>query len=538
MNQNQRFADVARRSPAIAETLEPRTMLSAYLFADLKGGPTSSHPGNLITIGDALFFTTRDDSSDSIGLWRSDGASPPTLIHSFTDAGDQTATLFSYGNTPIAAIGDENGQHTELYKVGGQFGVKRIARGVGEVSFFGATADRAIFLVRRSGSSMPGQLWATDGSAENTVLLQDNGPTSGEYYSNPTVWGGKLYYSRGYQGEQLWRTTGTPSGTRRPNGWFEDAPAKPTFFGTLAALGDRLFFAAYESTDGWSVWGSDGTSAGTGIMKNIDQTLPYTLTTAGNWLYFWVYSHDEPLLYRSNGRASGTNPFTTFPLALTLNDFRAAGDRVYFNYGASEDGAVGALWTSDGTAGGTVAVNIDQNPTTMLPMEDGGLYFGTGIDGALYRADGANVRSIREVIGPHDSLTDTPINSIAALGGRIFFNAGDDDHGDELWEYHTERSIAGTVFNDTNSNGVRDAGEGPLPGLRVFLDLDGDGKFDKGEIYTFTTGTGRFALLDIQPGTYRLTLAAPASYTLTTSKSYKIRVAQDLTVTRNFGAHT
>ena len=44
-------------------------------------------------------------------------------------------------------------------------------------------------------------------------------------------------------------------------------------------------------------------------------------------------------------------------------------------------------------------------------------------------------------------------------------------------------------------------------------------------------------LLDIQPGTYRLTLAAPASYTLTTPRSYKIHVTQDVTVTRNFGVH-
>ena len=36
-------------------------------------------------------------------------------------------------------------------------------------------------------------------------------------------------------------------------------------------------------------------------------------------------------------------------------------------------------------------------------------------------------------------------------------------------------SVSGTVFEDTNANGVMDGEEKPMGGVPVFVDLDGDG---------------------------------------------------------------
>jgi hypothetical protein len=43
-------------------------------------------------------------------------------------------------------------------------------------------------------------------------------------------------------------------------------------------------------------------------------------------------------------------------------------------------------------------------------------------------------------------------------------------------------SISGTIYNDLNKNGVRDAGEPPLVGWTAYTDRNDNGKVDTGEL--------------------------------------------------------
>jgi hypothetical protein len=52
---------------------------------------------------------------------------------------------------------------------------------------------------------------------------------------------------------------------------------------------------------------------------------------------------------------------------------------------------------------------------------------------------------------------------------------------------------SGTVFNDTNANGKFDAGETPLAGWTVWLDLNHDGVLDPGDPVTTTDAAGHYA---------------------------------------------
>jgi hypothetical protein len=69
--------------------------------------------------------------------------------------------------------------------------------------------------------------------------------------------------------------------------------------------------------------------------------------------------------------------------------------------------------------------------------------------------------------------------------------------------------IAGTVFNDANSNGVRDSSETFLTGWRVYLDLNNDGKFESGETSTLSDSTGAYRFTSLAAGTFRLRIAPP-----------------------------
>lgn len=61
--------------------------------------------------------------------------------------------------------------------------------------------------------------------------------------------------------------------------------------------------------------------------------------------------------------------------------------------------------------------------------------------------------------------------------------------------------VTGTVFNDKNGNGVHDRGEGVLPGWRVYVDSNGDGKWEKGEPFALTNPRGVYKL-KLAPGSY------------------------------------
>ena len=65
-------------------------------------------------------------------------------------------------------------------------------------------------------------------------------------------------------------------------------------------------------------------------------------------------------------------------------------------------------------------------------------------------------------------------------------------------------TVSGTVFNDANANGKRDAGEGGVPNTDVFLDLNANGNFDAGDRLTQTDANGAYTFAGLLPGNYRV----------------------------------
>ena len=64
----------------------------------------------------------------------------------------------------------------------------------------------------------------------------------------------------------------------------------------------------------------------------------------------------------------------------------------------------------------------------------------------------------------------------------------------------THASLGDYVWFDVNGNGVQDAGEPPLAGVRVFVDSNGNGSFDAGEPSALTSAAGTYTIPDLAPG--------------------------------------
>jgi len=65
-------------------------------------------------------------------------------------------------------------------------------------------------------------------------------------------------------------------------------------------------------------------------------------------------------------------------------------------------------------------------------------------------------------------------------------------------------SISGTVWNDADGDGVKDAGEAVLPNWRVYLDTSLDGLLDGGEKSVLTDGSGVYHFTGLSAGTFRV----------------------------------
>ena len=73
-------------------------------------------------------------------------------------------------------------------------------------------------------------------------------------------------------------------------------------------------------------------------------------------------------------------------------------------------------------------------------------------------------------------------------------------------------TIAGTLYEDLDADGTRDAGEPPIAGRTVFLDADGDEVAGPGEASAISDADGDYALTGVLPGTGTIRASLPAGW--------------------------
>src|SRR5262249_32548119 len=121
-----------------------------------------------------------------------------------------------------------------------------------------------------------GELWRSDGTTPRTFLVKDIRPRPHfRYPQRLTALGALLFFPAHARSTRpgLWRSDGTEAGTVMvkditPGSSYGYGPGSRPY--DLTAVGGTLFFTADDGVHGHELWKSDGTEAGTSLVKDIN----------------------------------------------------------------------------------------------------------------------------------------------------------------------------------------------------------------------------------------------------------------------------
>ena len=280
---------------------------SALLVKDInpKGG---SNPSKFIVMNNVLYFSAYDGKS-GIEVWRSDGTQAGTYL--LKDCNPGTASGDFYFPVVMGKKLFWTARGGTGYRLwctdGTTAGTKVVVSGLDRFWYYPVPFGNKIFF--RGGTQANGyEPWVTDGTKTGTKMLIDVQPGTGSgYVYYPVEMGGKVYWTS-YNGSSynIYVSDGTPTGTKVVYSGLRYSWYYPT------PLGNKIIFRGNTSANGYEPWVTDGTAAGTAMVKDIysgsASGYPYYMTAAGS--RHVVFTANDGThgteLWKSDGTAAGT----------------------------------------------------------------------------------------------------------------------------------------------------------------------------------------------------------------------------------------
>lgn len=459
------------------------TPAGTQAFASLPG--PIMNPANL---GGQLFFSVW--STIGYDLWKSDGTPAGTLAVKPAMPSQGSSEIFQ----PIALHSDlffmlNRGTDRELWKSDGTPAGSMLVK-AGVMNGPTRVGQKILFSVNNPAGS---ELWASDGTTAGTarIMVFPEGSIASVGWGSVNA---RLFFGL-YTGnllggatEELWASDGTPDGTTHVIDMIaNDTPGLS--IGDFTNVNGTLFFSvvmtwiynpcndepadrtsaitsAASSTSRYALWKSDGTPAGTKLVKRFGCS-------------YW-------------GAGAGSTP----PALADLTNVQGT-----LFFAAQEAGAASktALWKSDGTPAGTV--KLAAVVPTQLTALDRTLFFtaNDGIHGTeVWKSDGtpAGTFLLKDILP--GALTSSP-SQLTAVDQRLFFSASDGSHGAELWS--SDGTPSGTVLVDDIWPGPEGSAPAELAGVNGTLAFSAsDGAAGYEPWHSDGSAEGTALIQDIAPG--------------------------------------
>lgn len=326
------------------------------------------------------------------------------------------------------------------------------------------------------------ELYITDGTPGGTLLVKDI--NAGAAGSSPdfdvAIMNGFMYFTAATasEGRELWRTDGTPVGTTLVKDIFpgtNDSNLPGNY--QLFSSGTYLLFAARTASQGIELWRSDGTGAGTVLLKDIntnnagaDSSNPKSFYPLNGIVIFTATdaTHGEEI-WTTDGTAGGTNllldinpgtgsstsielfPGFSIPIIGAFHIFK---NHVYF---VAYDGvSAGEVWSTDGTTANTFLLKdivtggalssfillvdaVDLPDKFIFPVATASgrseLWQSDGTPGGtiLFKAFTPAAEAIPFIFVPYNLVNGGPVGQSLFQGNKFFFAASNSAEGNEVW---------------------------------------------------------------------------------------------------------
>ncbi len=375
-------------------------------------------------------FTPSIVSTDKI--WKSDGTSAGTVL------------VKALGSTSLSEI-------NMYYSVDGH---KKNYSLDGNVMYFSAKdATNGV------------ELWRTDGTTAGTFMVKDiNTGTSGSGPAGFCKIGTDVLFKASSAGNpgKLWKTDGTDAGTSQ-------IPVTEPFFivnQDMAKLGNKVIFFAHNTVDGYEPYVSDGTAAGTFMLKNINpsgNSLPTQaqglhLKIVGNYCFFIANDGTDFGLWRTDGTSEGTIKLNSENNNISDAAYSAVdGDKLwYINYNSAGSGANSKLIVTDGTVEGTSLVHSALSYPQKLKVYKGSVWMqardlGSAANAEVWRSDGIQDNTNLALDVSSAGYSSNPYGFFELNGKLYFFGEYNFSNNYGLFQFNGDFTFNGIVSNDWNN---------------------------------------------------------------------------------------
>lgn len=290
----------SRWEPWISEGTGPGTRR----LADVHPGPPGSFPREAFRFGNRVFFAA-DDGTHGVELWYYEGNGVPRLFADLAPNGDFHPRDFVslQGKFLFTGIGGPGTRRILWISDGTPEGTKPVPCAADEPRDLTPFQGAVLFSAWDGESGR--EIWRSDGTADGTLPVADIYPGPGvTASSNPshlTVVGNRLFFAAtdGVHGTEPWVTDGSAAGTRLVRDILPGpAGSEPSAF--AAAVG-RVAFVALDAEHGREVWISDGSSQGTVMTEDfapgpLDGTTGRIVATPAG--LFWFARHPDERRHR------------------------------------------------------------------------------------------------------------------------------------------------------------------------------------------------------------------------------------------------